>query len=61
MGRGGCASDGGGEGGVRDGRNREGATGVWESQEGKVDRTTEASEREGGDFGGAQGEDAEGV
>ena len=32
-----------------------------ESQEEKVDRTMEVSEREGGDFGGAQGKDAEGV
>ena len=60
-GRGGCAGDGDDEGGVRDRRNREGATGMRESHEGKVDRMAEASEREGGDFGGAQGEDAEGV
>ena len=49
IGRGGCEGDGGGGG--------EGATGMRESQEGKVDRAAEASEREGGDFGGAQGEE----
>ena len=46
---------------VKGGRSRwekwEGATGMRESQEGKVDRAAEASESEGGDFGGAQGEE----
>ena len=53
--------NGGGEGVVRDERNRDDVTGMQESQEGKVDRTADASERGGGDFGGAQGEDAEDV